>query len=346
MHFTVVGAGAIGGVLGACLVRGGHDVVFCDIAADHVAAMTESGLRIEGDAETFTVPAHAYTPEELLARNEPLQTVLLCVKSQHTEAAVRQLLPLVAEETQVVSCQNGLCEDIIASVVGRERTIGCFVNFSADYLEPGRILYGGVSALHLGELDNTISQRVLDLQAALKSWGPAQVTDNIWGYLWGKLSYAALLFATATVDATMAEVVRNLTFRDMLLELTSEVLETAAVQGISPQGFDDWEPSMVYPREKRDDAALATQLEKLAERMASNKKTKSGVWRDLAVRRRKTEVDFQLNPVADRGREVGVETPLLSTLIQMIHELEDGSRSMSWANLDELNAVYRKEGVS
>ncbi|MCL6453905.1 MAG: 2-dehydropantoate 2-reductase [Alicyclobacillus sp.] len=343
MQLTIVGAGAIGGVLGAYLKRGGHDVTFCDLVEPHVQAIRGPGLRIEGPDETFTVQAPAYTPDELLARGEPLRTVLLCVKSQDTERAIRQLLPLVGTGTQVVSCQNGLCEDIIASVIGVEKTIGCFVNFSADYLEPGRILYGGVSALYLGEVDQSISPRVLELQRALSCWGPVQVTDNILGYLWGKLSYAALLFATAMVDATMAEVVRSLPHRDALLELTSEVLEVADLQGIRPMGFDDWEPSLVYPRDQRDPQALADQLERLALRMASNKKTKSGIWRDLAVRKRRTEVDFQLTPVVQIGERLGRPMPLTRFVIAIIHQLEDGA-PMSWHHLDRLAELYEVEG--
>jgi len=339
MEYTIVGSGAIGGVLGAYLVRAGHRVVFCDIATEHVRTMNDTGLHIEGPMESFTVPATAYTPDQLVARNVPLQTVLLCVKSQHTEVAVTQLLPLVTENTQIVSCQNGLCESIIARLVGMEKTIGCFVNFSADYLEPGRILYGGVSALYLGELDNRVSPRVQELQQTLLCWGPAQTTDNIWGYLWGKLSYAALLFATAMVDATMAEVVRSSAHRDALLELTSEVLEVAQKQNIQPLGFDDWEPAMVFPRELRNRAALDVQLERLATRMAANKKTKSGVWRDLAVRKRQTEVDFQLLPVVEIGAKFGYPMPLTRYVIAVIHALESGSQ-MSWENLDGLVQLY------
>lgn len=346
MKITVVGAGAIGGVLAAYLGRAGHAVEVCDIAEDHIDAINANGLRIEGPEETFTVPLQAYTPAALLAKGEMLQTVLLCVKAQHTEDAVRQLLPLTTEQTCVVSCQNGLCENIIANLVGESRTMGCFVNFSADYLEPGRILYGGMSALYLGELDNTISDRVFALQQQLSCWGPVQSTENIWGYLWGKLSYAALLFATALVDETMASVVRHPQYRDALLELCSEVLEVADKQGIQPMGFDDWEPSMVYPRDTRDVAQLNQQLAQLSERMASNKKTKSGIWRDLAVRKRKTEVDFQLTPVLAIGRSLGYEMPLTSYVVDIIHALENYSTEMSWAHLDGLNAVYQEKCLS
>ena len=346
MEITVIGAGAIGGVVGAYLKRAGENVIFCDIVKDHVRIIREEGLAIEGPEEAFQVQADAYTPDELVKRGKPLETVFLCVKSQHTEEAIRQILPLIGESSFVVSLQNGLCENIISSIIGRDRTVGCFVNFSADYMEPGRILYGGVSSLYLGELDGTVTDRLKDLQTRLSNWGPVKVTDNIWGYLWGKLSYAALLFATALVDETMAGVVRNMDLRETLLELTSEVLEVADRINVTPEGFDDWEPSLVYPRETRNDQIITEQLEKLADRMANNKKNKSGIWRDLAVRKRKTEIDFQIVPVIEIGREIGLPLPLTHELVKMIKEIEDGVRLMSWDNLSELKEVFEQSKLS
>ncbi|HSU80373.1 MAG TPA: 2-dehydropantoate 2-reductase N-terminal domain-containing protein, partial [Candidatus Angelobacter sp.] len=137
MTITVVGAGAIGGVLGAHLIKAGENVIFCDIAADHVDTMNKKGLTIESEHETFTVPCVAYTPAQLVERQEPLDKVFLCVKAQHTTDALSSLVPLLNDIAYVVSFQNGLCEREIASLVGKERTVGCFVNFSADYLGPG-----------------------------------------------------------------------------------------------------------------------------------------------------------------------------------------------------------------
>lgn len=340
MAITIIGSGAIGGVLGAYLVRAGEQVVFCDIAGDHVDKINKEGLTIEGPEETFTVRGEAYTPDQLVEKNRPLDLVFLCVKAHHTEQALTPFLHLLTDSSQVVSLQNGLCERQIAKLVGAERTIGCFVNFSADYLEPGRILYGGVASLYLGELDGKISPRVLQLKERLQCWGPAQVTDNIWGYLWGKLSYAGLLYATALADETMAAVVREKELRNTLMELCSEILETAEKEGVSPLGFDDWDPSLVYPRELRDIEQLNAQLDKLAARMAANKKTKSGIWRDLAVRKRKTEVDAQLVPILDIAKNRQVETPLLAALVAAIKEIEAGKRQMSWNNLYELKKIY------
>ncbi|MCM3666256.1 2-dehydropantoate 2-reductase [Mesobacillus subterraneus] len=340
MEITVIGAGAIGGVLGAHLVRAGNKVTFCDKDQEHVHAMNSRGLRIEGPDETFTVECDAYTPEQLVKKKPALDAVFLSVKAQHTKEALKPFLHLIEEETKVVSFQNGLCENEIASLIGRDKTIGCFVNFSADYLEPGRILYGGVAALYLGELDGQISQRVKDLQKILQCWGPAQVTDNIWGYLWGKMSYAGLLYATALVDETMAAVVRKMELRETLMELCSEILEVADKEGVKPIGFDDWVPELVYPRVTRNQSILDQQLEKLAQRMAANKKTKSGIWRDLAVRKRKTEIDSQLVPILEIGAHHRIPMPLTGLLVSLIKEIETGTIQMDWDHLYKLKEQY------
>ncbi|MFZ3589986.1 ketopantoate reductase family protein [Bacillus sp. DJP31] len=340
MNITVIGAGAIGGVLGAYLARAGNQVVLCDIAKEHVQKINQDGITIEGPKETFTVSCEAMTPEELVERGKPLEAVFLCVKAHHTSLAISQILPLLSDESFVVSFQNGLCEKKIQGLIGKERTVGCFVNFSADYLEPGRILYGGVAALYLGELDGVISPRVEEIRQILSCWGPVEVTDNIWGYLWGKMSYAGLLYATALVDETMAVVVRKIELRDGLMELCSEILEVADKEGVNPLGFDDWEPSLVYPRENRDCRLLNLQLESLANRMATNKKTKSGIWRDLAVRKRITEIDQQLVPIIEIGQKHGIEMPLTTFLVHAIKEIETGSRQMDWQNLYELHERF------
>ncbi|TLS36257.1 ketopantoate reductase family protein [Pseudalkalibacillus caeni] len=344
MAITIIGAGAIGGVLGAYLTRAGEQVVFCDIDKEHVKTINARGITIEGPDERFTAESVAFTPEELLLYKNKLETVFLCVKAHHTKQALEPFLPLLTSESQVVSFQNGLCERTIASLVGEDRTIGCFVNFSADYLGPGRILYGGVASLYLGELNGVLSERVLLLKEKLQCWGPAQLTDNIWGYLWGKMSYAGLLYATALVDETMAGVVRKMDLRETLLELCSEILEIADREGVVPLGFDDWVPELVYPRETRDAAKLNSQLEKLAERMATNKKTKSGIWRDLAVRKRKTEVDEQLVPIIETAKSYHLTMPLTTKMVEMIKEMEEGTRQMSWDNLYELKEIYESMG--
>ena len=153
---AVWGAGAIGGTVGAHLVRAGHEVLFIDRAADHVAAINRDGLAITGPIVEFRVKAQAVTPAELQG---PLEKVLLCVKAQDTRAAAEQIRPHLAADGYVVSLQNGLNELAIAQTVGVARTIGAFINFGADYMEPGVVHYGGRGAVVVGEIDGTIKPR-------------------------------------------------------------------------------------------------------------------------------------------------------------------------------------------
>src|SRR5262245_43669618 len=164
MQVTVVGAGAIGGTEAAHLARAGHAVVLCDSAKAHVAAMNERGLTIRGWAEQFTVHVPAVRPDELRG---PLGVVLLAVKAQHTTGAMQTIAPLLAVDGVVVSMQNGLNEQVIAAAVGTERTVGCLVNCSADYLEPGLIHYGGPGTIKVGELDGRITPRLEQLRDLL-----------------------------------------------------------------------------------------------------------------------------------------------------------------------------------
>ncbi len=203
MRLLIWGAGAIGGTMAAYLARAGHDVTLVDRAAEHVEAINRGGLRITGPIAEFTATAPAFTPDAIQGQWE---TIILATKAQHTEDATRALAAHLTADGFVLSAQNGLNELVISQIVGRERTVGAFVNFGADYLEPGVIHYGGRGAVVLGELDGRITPRVEALRQALLDFDDrAIVTSNIWGYLWGKEAYGAMLFATALTNESIAD---------------------------------------------------------------------------------------------------------------------------------------------
>ncbi|MGI9149207.1 MAG: ketopantoate reductase family protein [Chloroflexota bacterium] len=328
MRYTLVGAGAIGGTVGAHMVRGGESVLFVDREVEHVHAMQARGLTLRGFAETFTVQVEAVTPDQLPDR---LETVLLACKAPATEAAVRSFADRLAPDGCVVSLQNGLNELTIADLIGEQRTIGAFVNFSADYLEPGLIHFGGRGAFYIGELDGSITPRLRQLQHGLGHWGNVQMTDNIWGFLWGKQAYGAMLFATALTDDSMADAIDQ--HRRVTVELAREVLRVAAALGRRPLGFDGFEPDALGAD---DPAVVDASLERLIAVRQGDEKTHSGVWRDMAVRKRRTEVDAHFGPIVQDAERCGLDVPLLRRMIEMVHELEEGRRSFTAANLDEL----------
>jgi len=340
MTITVYGAGAIGGVTGAALARAGHDVLLVDRAADHVAAMNAHGLTIENRDGSVTVPVRAISPGTL---GPDLGLVLLAVKSQDTPAALEVLAPRLAADGAIVSLQNGLNEELIARAVGAPRTIGCLVNWAADWIAPGRILHGGHGALVLGELDGRLSDRVQGLAKLLAVVAPTEVTDNVLGYTWAKHVYGALLVATAVVDAHVYEVVeRSPEVQQMLVALVVENMRAAEAAGIRLEPFDEYAPADYRAAARGDAAARQRAMGIIGGHYRQHTKTKTGIWRDLVVRRRKTEVGALLGATVAKARTLGVGMPLTERLIAMIEDLELGRRVMSWANIDELVVASRR----
>ena len=326
------GAGAVGGTLGAYLARAGEDVLLVDIAEDHVAAMNRDGLAIEGPVEQFTQPVRAATPAQVNGR---FRRVILAVKAHHTQQAVRALKPHLADDGSVLSAQNGLNELLIAAEVGAERTVGCFVNFGADWLGPGRILLGNRATVALGELDGRASARAADYHRLLRLFEPAAVlTPNIWGYLWGKLGYGAILFATALTDASMSDNLASEPHFSVFHRLGREVMAVALQQGVTPLGFNGFDPLAFMP--DAPEALARRSVADMAEFNRHTAKTHSGIWRDLAIRKRKTEVDAQIAIIAEIGAKAGIATPTIDRLVALIHDIEDGRRPQSWATLDQL----------
>jgi 2-dehydropantoate 2-reductase len=335
MRLLIWGAGAIGGTMGAHLARAGHDVTFVDNVHEHIRAINDAGLHITGPIADFIVRAPAFTPDAL--RGE-WDTIVLATKAHHTESAARALLPHLSARGVVISAQNGLNELAIAEVVGAERTMGAFVNFGADYIEPGVILYGGHGAVVVGEIDGRITTRA---EAIRESWldfdARAIVTPNIWGYLWGKEAYGAMLFATALTNESIADALAMPSYREIYIALAREILAVAQARGVSPEGFDGFDPASYLPRAPA--GAAEHSLDQLVVHNRKSVKTHSGIWRDLAVRRRPTEVDAQLGIIVRLGEQAGVKAPLTARLVELIHEIESGGRAQSLESLDALAAA-------
>ena len=334
MRIIIWGAGAIGGTLGAYLIRQGQDVLFVDVAEDHVAAINQSGLHISGPVETFSVKAKAVTPAQL---DEECQTILLCTKAQHTRQATESLVGCLAADGFVMSVQNGLNELIIQEIVGRGRTVGAFVNFGADYLGPGKIFFGGRGAVVIGELDGTSTARLKQMESLFRHFDAnTRTTDDLWGYLWGKEAYGAMLFVTALTHESIADALADVNYRPLYIKAAQEILRLADKIGVRPRAFNGFEPAAFLAD---DDAKMNESLEALVTFNRQSAKTHSGIWRDLAVRKRETEAAM-FDIILSEGDKVQFAMPFTRRWIEMIHEIEDGKREQSLGNLEQLKAEW------
>ena len=325
------GAGAIGGTIGAFLARAGHDVTFVDVVDAHVAAIAAGRLAITGPVAAFTTGGPAFTPEALRGTWD---LVLLAVKAHHTAAAARMLAPHLAADGAVVSCQNGMNELVIADIVGRPRTVGAFVNFGADWLAPGEIMFGNRGAVVVGELDGAHSERMARIHDLLSDFEPdAVITDNIWGYLFGKEGYGAVLKASALTNDTIADFIADPKNRAVILGLIGEVLSVARAEGVRPLGFDGYDPAAFLAGET---AGIERSIAALVAFNRDSGKQRSGIWRDLAVRRRPSDAGAQLAPVIAAGKRHGLAMPLTEGLVGLIAAIERGEATVGDGLIERL----------
>lgn len=328
--YVVVGGGAIGGTLAVHLCRAGLPVRVVDSDPAHVAAIRADGLRLRRADGTELVAA---IPADLPGdAPDDLRRVLLAVKAQATDHAIGLIAPRLRPDGYVVSLQNGLNEARIADAIGPERTVGAFVNIFADIEAPGVVRDGGEGALVVGELNGRSSDRVEALVRDLRSWGPARSTGNLDGYLWSKLAFGTMLTATALVDAPMAEILDR--HRGVMHAAAWEVLAVAVARGIEVEPFDRWDPSGYLPGTSAEEADRAT--DRLTAWLRTMPKDRSGIWRDIAVRKRPVEVHDHYAAVFDVGRDVGLDLPVLRAVLETVRGLEQGLIHMGEHNLDAL----------
>lgn len=336
--YAIVGAGAIGGTLAWHLARAGHHVTVVDSDIAHVTAISEKGLVLEraGRRQAQHVAA-ALTPEQV---DVPVRRVLLAVKAHATEKAAGWVADHLTDDGFVVSLQNGFNEDVIAQRVGSSRTVAAFVDLFADVVAPGIVNDGGAGAIAVGETSGQITARVREVVEDLQAWGPAVASDNVIGYLWSKMGFGAMLTATALADAPMGDLLDR--HRPTMHALAEEVFAVAQAERIALEPFDAFVPNAYVAGVGEAERNQAT--DHLVAWLHTQSKNRSGIWRDIAVRHRATEVPTHYAPVLSSARVHGIDTPVLSALLEQLAQVEANPASMAegrLAELDELSTRVR-----
>lgn len=356
MKITIIGSGAIGGLAGAYLTRAGHDVLLVDRWAEHVAAMNEHGLVIDGVRGDLTVPVRAVTPEQL---EGPLEAVLIATKSQHTEDAVRHALPLLGSDGFIVSFQNGFNEPRIVELMqearrgGEERVMGSIPNYGGALVDPGRIEFVHEGPIQLGEMTGATTPRLRELAGMLGALTDVQLSNNIWGQVWSKEVYSAQVVFSALANAPVRETLGVERYARVAGAIVREALEIAEANGIEVEPFDFFDPANYKPETPEDTRKLLDNvqhaiwlLKKDQDKRAGHdfKKKGSGIWWDIVYRNRPSEVRASNGKLIDYGERVGADVRLNRKMCEMIYEIEEGKRTMGVHNYVELETYVRELG--
>ena len=145
-----------------------------------------------------------------------------------------------------------------------------------------------------------------------------------------------MLFISALTHQSIAEALADGRYRQLYIRAAQEILDLADKLGIKAYGFNGFEPAVFHADDKD---GINQSLDTLVAFNKLSAKTHSGIWRDLAIRKRKTEV-IMYEPLLAQAETAGLALPLTRRWVDMIHEIEDGAREQSLVNLDELKAEF------
>ncbi|PYO22046.1 MAG: hypothetical protein DMD85_12450 [Candidatus Rokuibacteriota bacterium] len=297
----IVGAGAIGCVVGGLLTKAGHDVTLIDQWPEHVETMRRRGLRLTGTCGDHTIAVSALHLHEAQSIVEPFELLFIAVKSYDTEWATRLGLQYLSDDGVVVDFQNGINDHRVAAIAGAHRTLGCVITIGAGMYEPGVAMRtdSGRLGFKIGEHDGRDTERAP--LAGLSGLGTAECRTEPGA-------------------------------RRIAIHLGAEVIGVGRASGF------EVEPPMGIAAQRYVDAAEGRGLEEVEADLGRDATSRAGgrpsMLQDV-MRGRRTEIDHLNGFVVEEGRRLGVKTPFNEQIVTLYRAR--GSRlSPDPANLEPL----------
>ncbi len=294
-NILMVGAGAVGGFFGAHLAKHHANVSFL-LRPKTLAAVRDRGLTIRSTAGSFTVhPPAASDPRELPRPD----LVILSNKAYDLDEVLDQLEPVLSDRTVILTLQNGVdIEDRIIRVLDRDQVVGGVAFIYSKIVEPGVIEHYKRGGVTIGELMGNQSDRVqaiaeLFKQAAL----PCRLSDDIRRTKWEKMCWNCVFNPlTVVIDDRVAKAIDD---PDMLRVLHGIVAEVAAVAAGMKVALDD---------------DIADKVVQWTEEIRDIHTSMYDDWKAG----RPTEIDSLNGYIVERGRDLGIPTPVNEALTALV----------------------------
>lgn len=351
-RIVVLGSGAVGGYFGAHLALAGEDVTLVDPWPEHIEAIRRQGLSVSGMTEEESIVAKPHTMHitELqgIAKEKPVDIAIIAVKSYDTVWATTMIAPYLAPDGYIVSAQNSINEERIASVVGWGRVLGCMVgnNFAVDLYEAGHIRRTmprakDIYSLQVGEVHGRTTPRVQELAKIFSAVDTISVTSNLWGVRWSKLCVNGMRngVSAATGMGGNARDAHD-QIRKVVVRLAGEAIRVGAALGYELETILRLEPQQFVRAMEGDPKAVAEVDASLlagTKGSARSNLQRPSMAQDMAKGRR-TEIDEINGLIAAKGAEAGVPAPTHQTLTQIVKDVERGALEAKPQNLYPLAA--------
>jgi 2-dehydropantoate 2-reductase len=337
-RIAVIGAGAVGGYLGGHLARTGQDVTLIDPWPEHIEAIRKNGLHLSGmtDEETYTVkvPTMHLTEVQSISKQKPIDIAIVSVKSYDTEWATMMIRPYLSAHGFVLSAQNSINEEKIASIVGWGRTVGCIVanNFGVDLYQAGHIRRTmprdfKYPSLFFGEIHGRSTQRVEELaEMALKLDGAA-VTTNLWGDRWSKLCVNGMRNGVSAATGMGGnERDKHDVIRRVVIKLGGEAVRVGRALGYELEKITGLEPTLLQAAAEGDKASLDKVEAHIATQTTGTGRSnlqRPSMAQDMQKGRR-TEIGEINGFIVQKAKETGCAAPTHERIVDVVRKVERG----------------------
>ncbi len=298
MKIAVIGAGALGTLLGGLLADAGEDVHLLHHRESYVDAVNDEGVRIERDGRSRVVEVPATTDA---ADVGPADLGLVLVRSYQTREALAEHAACISPETRLLTFQNGLTNyEVLGSVVGEERALAGLTYQGADLQAPGVVRHTNAGETILGGPDGAFAERVRDTFEAAGI--EVEVVEDPRAHVWDKqlvsIAFKPLAALTRLHNGPM---VHDEALRELMEHLVAEAQAVAEARGIELFTEDP-----------------VAKVRRIGE---ANPDHRSSMLQDVAAGR-KTEIDEVNGAVVEYGREAGIPTPYNAALTALVSGLE------------------------
>ncbi len=333
MRAAIYGAGAMGSALGAFISRAGADVELISRNAGHITAMKRNGVRVLCGGEEFTVPVKALLPDEMTGVYD---VVILMTKQRDNARIAEYIVPFLSGCGVICTAQNGLPEDSVAEIAGRERTLGCVVSWGAELIADGTVKLTSSPDKLTFTTGSAYGENpaAYAVAALLSLMGRVSVEKNFLGARWAKLAVnSAFSPLSALSGRTFGELSADKRTRALVQLLLKEAFDASEAAGVKMgaiQGHDikkllDYRGSL---RKKISFALIPLAMKKHGAIV-------SGMYRDLAAGR-PCDVDFLNGKVLEAAVRGGISAPVNRAVIELIHSAEAGETALGAENLNKL----------
>ncbi len=330
-RIAFMGAGAVGGYVGGHLARAGEDVTLIDPWPEHIDTIKRDGLKLEGTQGDYLVHPKALHLHEVQSLfKDSIDIAFVCTKSYDTVWATAMISQYLAPGGFVVSLQNGINEERIASVVGWGRVIGCIASsISVNAYKPGHVIRTvqpggpGYTVFRVGEPHGRITPRVEEIARMLTAIDSAKATPNLWGERWTKLVVNSMGNGVSAITGLSGkEMALSPEVRRLSIQLGGEAVAVGQAHGFNLESIRGVEPETLLAASRGDRAAYARVEEKTiasAARLTEEGRPSTG--QDI-LKGRRTEIDFINGLVADKGYEAGIPAPTHRALVDVVKQVE------------------------